>query len=73
MAKIYDRKNEPGRPFRPGQQEDAKRSATVLFIGIILAILIVFMLYRIASGEDLSVTDLMASVPLVSTIYVAGG
>lgn len=70
MAKIYDQKNQPGRQFRSGQQEEAKRSAMVLFIGIILAILIVFMLYRIASGHDLDLTGMVANNPVVSSFYV---
>lgn len=70
MAKIYDKKNEPGRQFRSGQPEEAKRSAMVLFIGIILAILIVFMLYRIASGEDFNVTEMMVNNAIVSSFYV---
>lgn len=75
MAKIYDQnqKNEPGRELRPGQPEHAKKSGMVLFIGIIVALLIIFMLYRMARSEELDLADLMASSPIVSSFYAANG
>ena len=73
MAKIYDQnqKNEPGREFRPGQQEQAKKSGVTLVIGIILALLIIFMLYRMASGGEGNPTELIANIPIVSSFYVS--
>ena len=74
MAKIYDQnqKNEPGREMKPGH-EHAKKSGMVLMIGIILAILIVFMLYRMARGEEFDVAAMVASAPIVSSFYVTSG
>jgi hypothetical protein len=74
MAKIYDQnqKNEPGREMRPGH-EHAKKSGMMLLIGIVVALVIIFMLYRRARGEEFDVAAMVASAPIVSSFYVTTG
>lgn len=70
MAKIYDQKNEPG---KPGEPEQVQKRGMMLVIGIILALLVIFVVYRMASGEELSLTEVLATTPIVSSFYVTEG
>lgn len=52
MPKIYDQKHDPERGAGGGGPAPAQKRTMMLAIVAILAVIIIFMLYRMARGEE---------------------
>lgn len=65
MPKIYDQKQDPDRPGGAGPAPAQKRTMMLAIVAI-LAVIIIFMLYRMARGEDLQEAMTHSSPPNIS-------